>query len=124
MLADYCTTLVGGDGHTYHARAFCAPLADGQWEGWLEFMPDDTIVEMCISPPEVVLHPSRLDAISWASRLTPILLERALGRVLTSGSIDAAGASEISGVRNASKDAGKARRWRLQVPRNPKILKS
>ena len=98
LLRDYSTILMGADGHTYHARAYGAPMDDGRWEAWIEFLPDDSHVEVLISARETT-QPNPTDAVYWAFGLSPIYLEGALNRALYPGPLsatphDSAGANE------------------------------
>lgn len=81
LLFHYPALFTDPNGHTYHARAYGAPLEDGRWEAWIEFLPDDGHMEKLVSERETT-QPNRTDAVYWASGLSPIYLEGALDRAL------------------------------------------
>ena len=68
------------DGRQFTARACGRENAGGLWEGWLEFLPLET-GEPVRSGRETT-QPNRQDTIYWATGLTPVYLEGALGRAL------------------------------------------
>lgn len=73
--------LVLRDGRTYIAQACGRERADGAWEGWLEFVPDDGSV---VLRSQRETTQSNLAALEyWASGLTQIYLVGALERTLT-----------------------------------------
>jgi len=80
VLAEFPEVLVDHTGVRYHAHACGAPMPDGLWEGWLEFLPLDG------GPPirseRETTQPNEKDAIYWATGLTPVYLEGALKRAL------------------------------------------
>jgi hypothetical protein len=80
VLAEFTDVLVDDAGLKYRARACGAEMPDGTWQGWLEFIPLDG------SPPirsgRETTQPNRVDAIYWATGLTPIYQEGALQRAL------------------------------------------
>ena len=77
------TEPVVADGIAYTARACGAPMADGSWEGWLEFTPLDG--DPVLRSSRETTQPNRGDAIYWATGLTPVYLEGALQRALQPG---------------------------------------
>jgi hypothetical protein len=64
----------------YHAHPCGAPLPDGTWQGWLEFVPIGG------GPPirtgRETTQPNRTDALYWATGLTGVYLEGAFQRAL------------------------------------------
>ena len=67
------------DGVTaFQAQACGAPMSDGRWSAWIEFIPVDGGHPLC-SPRETT-QPNRTDAKYWATGLTPVYLEGALQR--------------------------------------------
>lgn len=64
------TEPVVADGIAYTARACGAPMADGSWEGWLEFTPLDG--DPVLRSSRETTQPNRGDAIYWATGLTPV----------------------------------------------------
>ena len=55
-------------------------MADGMWQGWIEF--DPTGDGEPIRSQRETTQPNRKDTEYWASGLTPVYLEGALGRAL------------------------------------------
>ena len=41
VLAQFTPPVVSGDGTAYRAQAVGAPMDDGRWEAWIEFIPGD-----------------------------------------------------------------------------------
>jgi hypothetical protein len=68
------------DGTFFLARACGRPMADGRWEGWIEFESLDG-AEVLRSGRETT-QPNRTDTAYWATGLTPVYLEGALERAL------------------------------------------
>jgi hypothetical protein len=79
VLARFETTIVAGD-TAYRAQACGAPMPDGIWEGWIEFIPVDGGTP--VRSPRETTQPNRVDTAYWASGLTPTYLEGALDRAL------------------------------------------
>jgi hypothetical protein len=80
ILSRFEGPLQGNDGRMYRAQACGALMPNGLWEGWVEFIPVDT--GMPVRSPRETTQPNRTDAAYWASGLTPVYLEGALGRAL------------------------------------------
>jgi len=80
VLAEFSDPVVSSDGRSYRAQATGALMPDGKWEGWIEFAPIDG-GEPLRSPRETT-QPNRVDALYWATGLTRVYLEGALGRAL------------------------------------------
>src|SRR5262245_18699267 len=55
-------------------------MADGMWQGWIEFDPADGGPPL--RSPRETTQPNRTDTEYWASGLTPIYLEGALRRAV------------------------------------------
>jgi hypothetical protein len=55
-------------------------MEDGRWQGWVEFLPPRG-GRVLLSGRETI-QPNRADLAYWASGLTPVYLEGALGRAL------------------------------------------
>jgi len=70
----------GPDGTRYEARACGAPMPDGGWQGWIEFVPIDGGDP--VRTPRETTQPNRTDTEYWASGLTPVYLDGALARAL------------------------------------------
>jgi hypothetical protein len=68
------------DGKSYIARACGDKMADGMWQGWIEFIPIGG-GEPVRSGRETT-QPNRLDTEYWATGLTPVFLEGSLSRAL------------------------------------------
>jgi hypothetical protein len=72
--------LITGNGHTYAAHAVGAETPLGQWEAWIEFIPVNGGAPA--TSPRETTQPNRTAAVYWATGLTAIYLEGALGRAL------------------------------------------
>jgi len=66
------------DGTTYLARACGSEQPDGQWHGWIEFVPGDG--GPALSTRRETTQPNRIDTVYWATGLTTVYLEGALQR--------------------------------------------
>ncbi len=71
---------VRDDGRTYTARACGAPMPDGKWQGWIEFIPRDG--SDAIRSARETTQPNRDDTMYWATGLTAVYLEGSLRRTL------------------------------------------
>jgi hypothetical protein len=71
---------VRDNGRTYTARACGGPMADGKWQGWIEFVPHDGGDP--IRSARETTQPNREDTVYWATGLTPVYLEGSLRRTL------------------------------------------
>ena len=80
VLFEYRPVFKGPTGVTYRARTCGSEMADGRWQGWVEFLPPKG-GRVLLSPRETI-QPNRTDLAYWASGLTPIYLEGALVRAL------------------------------------------
>ena len=80
VLAEFSLSLVGEDSIAYRAQAVGAPIPDGLWEGWIEFLPLGG--GSPIRTPRETTQPNRRDAAYWATGITPVYLEGALHRAL------------------------------------------
>jgi hypothetical protein len=80
VLARFSDPVIDQERRKYRAQACGAPMPDGLWEGWIEFVPDDG--GPAVRSPRETTQPNGRDAAYWASGLTPIYLEGALGRAL------------------------------------------
>ena len=69
------------NGRIYTAQACGRQREDGRWEGWLEFVPDDTSVVLRTERETTQRNLAELE--HWASTLTPVYLQGALDRTLT-----------------------------------------
>ena len=80
VLVEFSEPVSDNDGITYTARACGAEMENGNWQGWIEFVP--------VSGGEVLrsgretTQPNRIDTVYWATGLTPVYLEGALERAL------------------------------------------
>ena len=81
VLLEFAEAITSEDGKNYTARACGSEMADGRWQGWIEFIPlgDGEPVR---SSRETT-QPNRRDTEYWASGLTYVYLEGALHRALT-----------------------------------------
>jgi hypothetical protein len=62
----------------FRAQACGAPMSDGRWTAWVEFIPLDG--GQPLRSPRETTQPNRTDAEYWAGGLTPVYLEGALQR--------------------------------------------
>jgi hypothetical protein len=78
VLVQFTDPVVSPEKRLFVARACGAEMADGLWEGWIEFIPADG------GPAQrtrrETTQPKREDAVYWATGLTPVYLEGALER--------------------------------------------
>jgi hypothetical protein len=80
VLLEFTEAVTSEDGKNYTARACGAEMADGRWQGWLEFLP---IGEgEAVRSSRETTQPNRADTEYWASGLTYVYLEGALHRAL------------------------------------------
>jgi hypothetical protein len=80
VLARFNEPVADQDRRRYRAQACGAPMPDGLWEAWIEFIP--MAGGPAVRSPRETTQPNGRDAAYWASGLTPIYLEGALGRAL------------------------------------------
>ena len=80
VLARFSEPVVDQERRKYRAQACGAPMPDGLWEAWIEFVPSDG--GPAVRSPRETTQPNGRDAAYWASGLTTIYLEGALGRAL------------------------------------------
>jgi hypothetical protein len=80
VLAQFADSVADEAGRRYRAQACGAPMPDGLWEGWIEFVPIDG--GPAVRSPRETTQPNLKDAAYWASGLTAIYLEGALRRAL------------------------------------------
>jgi hypothetical protein len=80
-LMQFDTPVTYRDGRQYRVQACGRERENGQWEAWLEFENLET-GEVLRSQRETT-QPNRKDAAYWATGLTPVYLEGALDRILT-----------------------------------------
>ena len=79
VLVQFTEPIVAG-GVAYRANACGAPTSDGLWQGWIEFTP--TSGGPTIRSRRETTQPNKVDAVYWATGLTPIYLEGSLQRTL------------------------------------------
>ena len=80
VLVEFSEPISDDDGITYVARACGAEADNGQWHGWVEFIPQDG--GLAFASPRETTQPNRTDTVYWATGLTPVYLEGALQRAL------------------------------------------
>jgi hypothetical protein len=78
VLVEFSDTVTDSDGITYTARACGSESDNGHWQGWVEFIPLDG-GDPLRSGRETT-QPNRTDTLYWATGLTQVYLEGALGR--------------------------------------------
>ena len=67
---------------TFHPRVVAGERGDGTWDAWLEFVPVTTASAVSYTtPPETHQH-TRTAVERWASGITRIYAEGALGRAV------------------------------------------
>lgn len=81
VLISYETRVSTERGPAYAVQACGRPINDNQWEGWLEFLPEDG--SEVLRTRRETTQPNREDLEYWASGLEPVYLEGALHRALT-----------------------------------------
>src|SRR5262245_24499422 len=80
VLAQFTPPVVSRDGTAYRAQAVGAPMDDGRWQAWIEFIP--VTGGSPLRSPRETTQPNSRDAAYWAEGLTPVYLEGALHRAL------------------------------------------
>jgi hypothetical protein len=80
VLVQFDEPVVGRDGVPYTARVCGREVDGGQWEGWLEFLPR-TEGDPQRTGRETT-QPNRVDLAYWATGLSRVYLDGALGRAL------------------------------------------
>lgn len=80
VFVEFTEPVVAEDGQSYIARACGSEMADGMWQGWVEFVPING--EVPIRTGRETTQPNRIDTEYWATGLTPVYLEGALQRAL------------------------------------------
>lgn len=80
VFTEYEASVRDESGREYVARACGRECDDGHWEGWLEFVPIDG--GAVVRSGRETTQPNRVATEYWATGLTPIYLEGALGRAL------------------------------------------
>jgi hypothetical protein len=81
VLVQFALVVAGPTGRTYVPRACGRVMEDGRrWEGWIEFVPEDSGAVLRTSQETV--QPNRDDLRYWATGLTDTYLEGALERAL------------------------------------------
>jgi hypothetical protein len=81
IIADFATTVLSSDGHTYHVRLLGEQLPDNVWRAWLEFIPLDDGLEGLLTKTETT-QPTRADVVRWSEALTPVYLQGAFARAV------------------------------------------
>jgi hypothetical protein len=81
VLLEFAEAVSAENGKNYTARVCGAEMADGRWQGWIEFVPLGE-GEPIRSSRETT-QPNRQDTLYWATGLTFVYFEGALRRTLT-----------------------------------------
>jgi hypothetical protein len=80
VLAQFTDVLTDDNRISYRAHACGAEMADGRWQGWLEFIPLSGATP--IRSGRETTQPNRTDVVYWASGLGLVYLQGALRRAL------------------------------------------
>ncbi len=80
VLVEFSDPIDASTGNQYIARACGAPMGDGMWQGWVEFLP--TAGGEVLRSSRETTQPNRQDTLYWATGLTTVYLEGALERTL------------------------------------------
>lgn len=80
VLVEYTDVVISAEGHRYRARACGAETDHGTWHGWVEFV--EEAGGGILRTGRETTQPNRADTVYWATGLTPVYLEGALGRAL------------------------------------------
>ncbi len=80
VLVEFTDPIVAGSGEQYVARACGAPMGDGMWQGWIEFLPVSG--GQALRSSRETTQPNRQDTLYWATGLTTVYLEGALERAM------------------------------------------
>jgi len=80
VLAQFRDVLTDDNRISYRAHACGAEMADGKWQGWLEFIPLSGATP--IRSARETTQPNRTDVVYWATGLTFVYLQGALQRAL------------------------------------------
>jgi hypothetical protein len=79
-IVQFDSPVVYTDGSRYMARACGREREDGSWEGWIEF--EDVETGEVLPTVRETTQSNLADLTYWATGLSPVYLEGALGRVL------------------------------------------
>ncbi len=80
VLVEFSDPVADSDGITYTGRACGSEVDNGQWQGWIEFIPHDG--GEAVRTGRETTQPNRTDTVYWATGLTHVYLEGALDRAL------------------------------------------
>ena len=80
VLVQFTEPVIRTETEAYIARACGAPMPDGLWQGWIEFLP--VADGEPVRSGRETTQPNRADTLYWATGLTPVYLEGALDRAL------------------------------------------
>ena len=80
VLAEFAGSVSDDDGLEYRAQAVGTARPNGQWEGWIEFVPLGGGAP-CRTPRETT-QPNHQDAVYWATGLSDVYLAGALVRAM------------------------------------------
>jgi hypothetical protein len=82
LLVKYDEPITAPDGTSYFAQAVGSEMQSGEWEGWIEFFPEDDAISAVESGRETT-QPNRANLELWAQGLTAVYLEGALDRAIS-----------------------------------------
>lgn len=80
VFTQFAGPVLSADGEAYRAQVVGAEMADGRWEGWVEFIPLNAGEP--VRTPRETTQPNRTDAVYWATGLSATYMEGALARAL------------------------------------------
>ena len=82
VLVEFSDPITDSDGITYMARACGSESDNGHWQGWIEFLPVGN--GEAVRSGRETTQPKHEDLAYWATGLTAVYLEGALGRARSS----------------------------------------
>jgi hypothetical protein len=85
LIQEYSTPIIDESRAVYIARAYGQERADGTWEGWLEFRPEDGRGRGVLRTGQETSQPNRTALEYWASGLEAVYFEGAFLRAASSG---------------------------------------
>lgn len=112
LIADLPYRITASDGREFYVSVAGEPRPDGEWEGWLEYVPLGE-AEPLLTPTETT-QPSRAALIHWAGVLSSTYVEGAFERA-ASATTEAL-RSRVVAQREAAEIAAAATEWDVPDP--------